>query len=220
MAAHILSYFVRVNLGWGVFNLFPMLPLDGGAILAAALEGLIGPAGRRVAHGLSIALALGLAVLLVASRLVRRRRSLRPVRVCERPGAARVARSPDSGRRARSASATRRLTARETTSAAGGCCACTAATPAGSRSRRQSVAKAPPSAIRAWSAAESSGSPWKWMSSTVFSPLPASTLMWMWAGTVWPGYEAGRIVRNSYRPRSSVRIQPCSRGTPGRPSGV
>lgn len=65
VGAEILRYFVRVNLGWGVFNLLPMLPLDGGAILAAALEGLLGPTGRRVAHGLSIAIALAFAAVLL-----------------------------------------------------------------------------------------------------------------------------------------------------------
>jgi len=65
-AATVLDYFVWVNLGWGVFNLVPMLPLDGGAIVAAGLEGLFGPGGRRAARYLSILVALGVAVLAVA----------------------------------------------------------------------------------------------------------------------------------------------------------
>lgn len=64
-AAAVLKMFVFVNLGWGLFNLLPMLPLDGGAIVAAALEGLIGPAGRTAARVLSIACALVVAAILV-----------------------------------------------------------------------------------------------------------------------------------------------------------
>jgi Zn-dependent protease len=67
VAGVVLGYFVWVNLGWGVFNLVPMLPLDGGAIVAAGLEGLFGPAGRRAARYLSIAVALGVAALAVAA---------------------------------------------------------------------------------------------------------------------------------------------------------
>jgi stage IV sporulation protein FB len=67
LAAMALGYFVRVNLGWGVFNLLPMLPFDGGAILAAGLEGLFGRGGRRAARVISIVVALGLAALLLAS---------------------------------------------------------------------------------------------------------------------------------------------------------
>jgi Zn-dependent protease len=66
-AATVLDYFVWVNLGWGLFNLVPMLPLDGGAIVAAGLEGLFGPGGRRAARYLSILAALGVAVLALAA---------------------------------------------------------------------------------------------------------------------------------------------------------
>ena len=58
--------FVWVNLGWGLFNLLPMLPMDGGAIVSAALEGLLGRGtGRTAARVLSIACALLVAVLLL-----------------------------------------------------------------------------------------------------------------------------------------------------------
>jgi Zn-dependent protease len=65
-AATALELFVWVNLGWGLFNLLPMQPLDGGAIVAAALEGLLGPAGRTGARVLSIVCALLVALLLFA----------------------------------------------------------------------------------------------------------------------------------------------------------
>ena len=57
-AAAVLRMFVWVNLGWGLFNLLPMLPLDGGAIVAAVLEGLLGPPGRPAARVLSILCAV------------------------------------------------------------------------------------------------------------------------------------------------------------------
>jgi len=61
-----LDYFIWVNLGWGVFNLVPMMPLDGGNILAAGLEGLFGAGGRLAARGVSIVVALGVAALALA----------------------------------------------------------------------------------------------------------------------------------------------------------
>lgn len=62
----VLDMFVWVNLGWGLFNLLPMLPMDGGAIVSAALEGLLGRiTGRTAARILSIASALLVAVLLL-----------------------------------------------------------------------------------------------------------------------------------------------------------
>jgi Zn-dependent protease len=63
----VLRDLVWVNLGWGLFNLLPMLPLDGGAIVAAGLEGLFGPGGRRAARYLSILVALGVAALAVSA---------------------------------------------------------------------------------------------------------------------------------------------------------
>jgi stage IV sporulation protein FB len=61
-----LDYFVWVNLGWGVFNLVPMMPLDGGNIMAAGLEGLFGPGGRRGARAVSILVGVGVAALALA----------------------------------------------------------------------------------------------------------------------------------------------------------
>jgi Zn-dependent protease len=48
-------YVVWVNLGWGVLNLLPVLPLDGGVIVTAVAEGLWGSKGRRVARMVSLA---------------------------------------------------------------------------------------------------------------------------------------------------------------------
>jgi Zn-dependent protease len=54
-----------VNFGWGVFNLLPMLPLDGGNVMASALQWITGGKGQRAAHYVSIVVAglAGLAAL-------------------------------------------------------------------------------------------------------------------------------------------------------------
>jgi stage IV sporulation protein FB len=51
-----------VNLGWGVFNLLPMLPLDGGNVLLSALQSITKGRGERAARIVSMAGALLLAV--------------------------------------------------------------------------------------------------------------------------------------------------------------
>jgi Zn-dependent protease len=52
-----------VNLGWGFFNLMPMLPLDGGNVLRAVALALSESRGERIARGVSIATAAGLGLL-------------------------------------------------------------------------------------------------------------------------------------------------------------
>jgi Zn-dependent protease len=66
-AAVVLEDFVFANFGWGVFNLLPMMPLDGGNIMAAVLEGLAGRHGRRLARVVSILFAVAVAVLLASA---------------------------------------------------------------------------------------------------------------------------------------------------------
>jgi Zn-dependent protease len=51
-----------VNLGWGVFNLLPMLPLDGGSVLLHALDAATKGRGERPARIVSLSGALLLAV--------------------------------------------------------------------------------------------------------------------------------------------------------------
>jgi Zn-dependent protease len=56
-----------VNFGWGVLNLIPMLPLDGGNVMTHLLNAMTGGRGERPARIVSIvvaAAALGMAVLL------------------------------------------------------------------------------------------------------------------------------------------------------------
>jgi len=54
---------VWVNLGWGLINLIPMLPLDGGNIMASLFELLAPGKGQRAARYVSIGMA-GLVTLL------------------------------------------------------------------------------------------------------------------------------------------------------------
>lgn len=54
---------IYVNLGWGVLNLLPMLPLDGGNVLALLLGAMTKGRGLRAAHVISIVVALASAVV-------------------------------------------------------------------------------------------------------------------------------------------------------------
>ena len=58
-----LSDVIFVTVAWGVFNLLPILPLDGGAVVASALEQATGGGGQRAARVISLVAAAGLAVL-------------------------------------------------------------------------------------------------------------------------------------------------------------
>ncbi|MGB9377590.1 MAG: site-2 protease family protein [Mycobacteriales bacterium] len=62
MTAFVVSVAIYVTLGWGVLNLLPILPMDGGHILADLLPGA--PQQReRLAAGVSIVISLVAAVL-------------------------------------------------------------------------------------------------------------------------------------------------------------
>ncbi|MEA2829145.1 MAG: hypothetical protein QOG43_3584 [Actinomycetota bacterium] len=58
-----LSDLIFVTLAWGVFNLLPILPLDGGCVMASALEQATGGGGQRAARVVSLVAAAGLAVV-------------------------------------------------------------------------------------------------------------------------------------------------------------
>jgi Zn-dependent protease len=47
-----------VNFGWGLLNLVPMMPLDGGNAMSSALQGLTGGRGEGAARIVSLAVAL------------------------------------------------------------------------------------------------------------------------------------------------------------------
>jgi stage IV sporulation protein FB len=56
----LLAYAAWVNLGWGVLNLFPVLPLDGGQIATTIAERIFGPNGRTGALVISVVLLAGI----------------------------------------------------------------------------------------------------------------------------------------------------------------
>jgi len=62
VTGRVLDFAVWVNLGWGVLNLLPVLPLDGGSIVATAATALLGRRGRIGARVLSVVLTVALAV--------------------------------------------------------------------------------------------------------------------------------------------------------------
>jgi Zn-dependent protease len=62
----VLRDIIWVNLGWGILNLLPMLPLDGGNLMSAAFEGVAGPPGRTAARVISILVAVGVGLLFLS----------------------------------------------------------------------------------------------------------------------------------------------------------
>ncbi len=59
----LLNFVVWVNLGWGVLNLLPILPLDGGHIAASVAEMVAGRNGRIAARIFSIVLTAVIGLL-------------------------------------------------------------------------------------------------------------------------------------------------------------
>ncbi|HET9316281.1 MAG TPA: site-2 protease family protein [Vicinamibacteria bacterium] len=68
-ADQVMDFAWSVNLVWAIFNLVPMLPLDGGRVMASVLELLFGKGSLRVAYVVSIVVAVlfGLLMLLVGA---------------------------------------------------------------------------------------------------------------------------------------------------------
>lgn len=62
LAAHAISMLLLVNIVWGLFNLAPMLPLDGGNVMRAALSHLSRARGETIARVVSVAFAATLAL--------------------------------------------------------------------------------------------------------------------------------------------------------------
>jgi Zn-dependent protease len=59
---------IWINLGWGLLNLLPILPLDGGTILSTLAEMVFGRRGRIAALGLSVVLTVAVGVFGAFSR--------------------------------------------------------------------------------------------------------------------------------------------------------
>jgi Zn-dependent protease len=68
-AGVITSMIVFANLGWGVLNLIPMLPLDGGQVVAAVFDLMSPGSGARAARYVSIVTAVVIAPLAVLGGL-------------------------------------------------------------------------------------------------------------------------------------------------------
>ncbi len=64
-AERVVEFVWEVNLVWAIFNLLPMLPLDGGRIMASLLELAFGERSLRAAYVLSIVVAAGIGLLAV-----------------------------------------------------------------------------------------------------------------------------------------------------------
>jgi Zn-dependent protease len=67
IATELLQYAVWVNLGWGLLNLLPVLPLDGGMIVASLVESVWGARGLYAVRVLSVVVCIGLCALAVAA---------------------------------------------------------------------------------------------------------------------------------------------------------
>ncbi len=58
-----IHYLVFINVGWALMNLLPVLPLDGGRIVQALLDG----AGLRDAEGVALKISVGVGALVTAA---------------------------------------------------------------------------------------------------------------------------------------------------------
>lgn len=67
LVGELLQYAVWVNLGWGLLNLLPVLPLDGGMIVASLVESAWGPRALYSVRVLSVVVCVGLCALAVAA---------------------------------------------------------------------------------------------------------------------------------------------------------
>ena len=67
IGSELLRYAVWVNLGWGVLNLLPILPLDGGMIVGSLAEKLWGGHGLYAARVISIVACVAIGVTALAA---------------------------------------------------------------------------------------------------------------------------------------------------------
>jgi Zn-dependent protease len=64
----VITYFdlLWVNVGWGIFNLLPMIPLDGGQVLLTLEEWITKRKDQIISHVISLVVALGITYLALA----------------------------------------------------------------------------------------------------------------------------------------------------------
>jgi Zn-dependent protease len=68
--AETLRYLAGINLGWGLLNLLPILPLDAAQAFAAALDRPSGGRGEPIVRRISIGLAVVLGCAALAARMI------------------------------------------------------------------------------------------------------------------------------------------------------
>ncbi len=68
LAGHAVWLLLWVNVGWGIFNLLPMLPLDGGNVMRAVVKAVAKDRGEKIARIISIAIAAAIALWAIRGR--------------------------------------------------------------------------------------------------------------------------------------------------------
>lgn len=69
LAGQVMRQLLWANIGWGLFNLLPMQPLDGGHLLASAVRARAGYRHERALHVVGIVTAVAVLALAVAWRM-------------------------------------------------------------------------------------------------------------------------------------------------------
>jgi membrane-associated protease RseP (regulator of RpoE activity) len=60
LVEQIIQDILWINIGWGVINLLPMLPLDGGRVLAASMRWLFRERGQKIAFFVSLVMSVAI----------------------------------------------------------------------------------------------------------------------------------------------------------------
>ena len=68
VTAFTMAQFILVSMVWAIFNLVPMLPLDGGQMMLAVIEFIRRKPSTRLASWISVAVAFGVAALVLLFR--------------------------------------------------------------------------------------------------------------------------------------------------------
>lgn len=70
LVSALFQYLIFVNLGWGLLNLFPIFPLDGGQLLMLGAEAIGGATGRMIALVISLLVLGAVALWAVLTRQI------------------------------------------------------------------------------------------------------------------------------------------------------